>query len=166
MRSSKIRNTRFQSADFRVRMFRGRKNSEVRHLRSETGFTLIEVMMAIAIIGLVATLVLVQRIEIVAETTVTRDMRTAWALAAQKMAQIEMEIKQEKYERHTSSGNFDNEPEFRFEYTVDKEEIVVSDPNASQEKRAEILKIKLTVTTPGKEPIVLEAYYPKQETTP
>lgn len=130
------------------------------------GFTLVEVMMAIAIIGLVATLVLVQRIEIVAETTVTRDLRTAWALAAQKMAQIEMEIRQEKYERHTNSGNFEDEPEFRYDYSVDKEEIVVSDANSPQEKRAEILRIKLTVTTPGKEPVVLESYYPKQETQP
>src|SRR5690349_20577379 len=57
----------------------------------QAGFTLVEVMIAMAIIGVTAVVLLQQRIEIVRDAARARDMRTAWILTSQKLAELELD---------------------------------------------------------------------------
>jgi len=57
----------------------------------QAGFTLVEVMIAMAIIGVTAVVLLQQRIEIVRDAARARDLRTAWILTSQKLAELELD---------------------------------------------------------------------------
>src|SRR6516164_3201720 len=57
----------------------------------QAGFTLVEVMIALAIIGVTAVVLLQQRLEIVRAAARARDLRTAWVLTSQKVAELELD---------------------------------------------------------------------------
>ena len=132
------------------------------------GFTLVEVLVALAIIALVSVVLLGQRVEIVREAGRTRDMRTAWALAAQKMGELELDTTLFQGEGGGSSGDFHEYGEdyglFLYEWEVRKEEVPTNDPNNPQEQPRVLFRMKLTVKVPSaapdESPIVIESFHP------
>jgi len=155
-----------------------RASSRGRVLRSrrpggEGGFTLVEVLIAMAIIGITAVVLMDQRIVIVQDATRARDKRTCWVLATQKMAELELDKTLWVGLGSSNNGDFsDVDPEyggFAWEYQIVREEIVTADPqdlpkNQDEAKKRELFRLTLTVRSPGADdPIVLEAEFP---TTP
>jgi prepilin-type N-terminal cleavage/methylation domain-containing protein len=138
---------------------------------NDQGFTLIEVLIAIAIIGITAVVLLEQRIAIVKDATRARDKRTSWVLATQKMAELELDKSLWSGLGSSNNGDFfDVDPQysaFTWEYQIIREEIQASDPaqvKPEDAKKRELFRLTLAVRAPGVEdPIILEAEFP---TTP
>jgi len=135
------------------------------------GFTLIEVLIAMAIIGITAVVLLDQRIVIVKNAARSRDKRTAWVLAAQKLAELELDKSLWVGQGSSNLGDFsDVDPEygaFAWEYQIIREEIQTGEPDEVKKddaKKRELFRLTLQVRSPGLEdPILLEAEFP---TTP
>lgn len=137
------------------------------------GFTLVEVMIALAIIGVTAVVLLQQRLEVVRDAARARDLRTAWVLASQKIAELELEPTLWTELGSQSNGDFaETDPAysvFSWEYQIVREQIDLYDPTdpKSDKKPRELYKLTLTVTAPGvEEPILLEAEFPIPEAKP
>jgi len=136
---------------------------------SRQGFTLVEVLIAMAIIGVTAVVLLDQRITIVQDAARARDKRTAWVLAAQKMAELELDPTLWAGLGGQNNGDFSEvDPEYAaisWEYQIVRQLIETGDPqDAKQEedpKKREIFRLTLTVRPPGMdEPVVLEGEFP------
>jgi prepilin-type N-terminal cleavage/methylation domain-containing protein len=135
------------------------------------GFTLVEVLVAMAIIGITAVVLLDQRIAIVKDAARARDKRTCWVLASQKMAELELDKTLWVGLGSSNNGDFsDVDPEygaFSWEYQIVREEIQTSDPaqtKTDEIKKRELYRLTLLVRAPGiEEPIILEAEF---STTP
>ncbi|MBI3854444.1 MAG: hypothetical protein HY293_02005 [Planctomycetes bacterium] len=133
-----------------------------------------EVMIAMAIIGITAVVLLQQRLEIVRDAARARDLRTAWILTSQKMAELELDPALWTGTGLQSNGDFsDVDPaysEFYWDYQIVREPIDLSDPKdpkKDDKKPRELLRLTLAVRAPGgEEPIVLEAQFPIQELKP
>src|SRR5262245_25186475 len=142
--------------------------SGIRNPGSESGgFTLVEVMIAMAIIGVTAVVLLQQRIEIVRDAARARDLRTAWILTSQKMAELELDRTLWAGAGLQSNGDFSEiDPEygvFYWEYQIVREQIDITDPNdlKAEKKIRELMRLTLQVRAPNVEaPIILEAEYP------
>jgi prepilin-type N-terminal cleavage/methylation domain-containing protein len=141
--------------------------------RHDRGFTLVEVMIAMAIIGIVAVVLLEQRIEVVRDAARARDMRSAWVLTSQKLAELELDKTLWTGQQTQSNGDFgDVDAEFaayRWDYQIVREPIEIADPKdpEADKKPRELLKLTLVVRTPGvEEPIVVEAEFPIKENKP
>jgi prepilin-type N-terminal cleavage/methylation domain-containing protein len=135
-----------------------------------SGFTLVEVMIAMAIIGVTAVVLLQQRIEIVRDAARARDLRTSWVLASQKLAELELDPTLWTGAGMQSNGDFSEvDPEygaFYWEYQIIREEIDLSDPRdpKAEKKPRELLRLTLMVRAPNAEdPIILEAQFPIQD---
>jgi prepilin-type N-terminal cleavage/methylation domain-containing protein len=137
------------------------------------GFTLVEVMIAMAIIGVTAVVLLEQRLEVVRDAARAREMRSTWVLTSQKLAELELDKSLWTGQETQSNGDFgDVDPEFawyRWDYQIVREPIDVvdqKDPDADKKPR-ELLKLTLVVRSPGVEdPIVVEAEFPIKENKP
>jgi len=146
---------------------------KTRASRRQGGFTLVEVLIAMAIIGITAVVLLDQRIVIVKDAARARDKRTAWVLAAQKMAELELDKTLWVGLGSSNNGDFSEvDPEFgvfAWEYQIVREEIETSDPltlpkDNDQAKKRELYRLTLNVRAPGvDDPILIEAEFP---TTP
>jgi len=141
--------------------------------RRQGGFTLVEVMIAMAIIGITAVVLLEQRLEVVRDAARARDLRTAWILASQKMAELELDKTLWLGQGSQNNGDFSEVDaeygHFLWDYQIVKQLIDVSDPKdpESDKKPRELLRLTLVVRSAGMEdPIVLEAEYPIQENKP
>jgi len=148
-------------------------------IRETSGFTLVEVMIAMAIIGITAVVLMDQRISIVKDAGRARDMRTTWVLASQKMAELELDKTLWTGLGSQSNGDFgDLNPDyalFQWDTQILRETVDIADPlapSATQDdpKKRELYRLTLTVRTPGgDDPIVLEAEFmiepPKPEGT-
>jgi len=138
--------------------------------RKSGGFTLVEVMIAMAIIGVTAVVLLQQRIEIVRDAARARDLRTAWILTSQKMAELELDPTLWTGAGLQSNGDFsDVNPEygaFYWEYQIVREQIDLADPAdpKAEKKIRELLRLTLMVRAPNaEEPIIIEAQFPIQD---
>jgi prepilin-type N-terminal cleavage/methylation domain-containing protein len=137
--------------------------------RETDGFTLVEVMIAMAIVALTAVVLMDQRIAIVRDAGRARDMRSAWVLASQKMAELELDKTLWTGLGSQSNGDFGDVSQdytlFQWEYQILREPIDISDPTKPAEakddkKKRELYRLTLTVRTPaGEDPIVLEAEF-------
>jgi len=137
---------------------------------SNQGFTLVEVLIAMAIIGITAVVLLDQRIVIVKDAARARDKRTSWVLATQKMAELELDKTLWVGLGSSNNGDFSEvDPEygvFAWEYQIVREEIQTADPldvpkDKNEVKKRELFRLTLTVRAPGvDDPIVLEAEFP------
>ncbi len=141
--------------------------------RRDQGFTLVEVMIAMAIIGITAVVLLEQRLEVVRDAARARDLRTAWILASQKIAELELDKTLWLGQGSQNNGDFSDVDadygHFLWDYQIVKQQIDVSDPKdpESEKKPRELLRLTLVVRSPGMEdPIVLEAEYPIQDNKP
>jgi len=139
-------------------------------LRTSCGFTLVEVMIAMAIIGVTATVLLQQRIEIVRDAARARDLRTAWILTSQKLAELELDPTLWTGAGMQSNGDFSEvDPDygaFYWEYQIVREPIDLSDPRdpKPEKKLRELMRLTLLVRAPNSEdPIVIEAQFPIQD---
>jgi len=135
--------------------------------RSQGGFTLVEVMIALAIIGITAVVLLDQRLQVVRDAGRARDLRTAWILAAQKMAELELDVTLWTGASTQSNGDFSEvNPDyatFYWDYQIVREPIDLSDPNdpKSEKKPRELMRLTLVVRAQGlEEPVVLEGQFP------
>jgi len=133
----------------------------------QAGFTLVEVMIAMAIIGVTAVVLLQQRIEIVRDAARARDLRTAWILTSQKLAELELDPTMWTGAGMQSNGDFsDVQPEygeFYWEYQIVKEQIELSDPRdpKAEKKPRDLMRLTLLVRAPNaNDPIVVEAQFP------
>ncbi len=136
--------------------------------RRSGGFTLVEVIIALAIVAVVTVLLLERRVGIVEEAIQSRDIRTIWALAGEKMAALELDPDLWKGDGSSSSGDFGEldaaYERFVWEYVIEKHEVPTNDPSNLNEKPKEIYRLTLKVDGQGlTSPIVLEAEMPLQE---
>lgn len=124
-----------------------------------------------AIIGITAVVLLDQRVAIVQDAARTRDRRTVWVLAAQKLAELELDKTLWVGLGTQNNGDFaDVDPEyapFTWEYQIVREVIETADPATPPKEDAqkrELFRLTLSVRAPGVEdPIVLEGEF---STTP
>ena len=148
-----------------------------RRRRDQGGFTLVEVMIALAIIGITAVILLEQRLQVVRDAGRARDLRTAWILTAQKMAELELDPTLWAGASTQSNGDFSEvNPDystFYWDYQIVREPIDLSDPNdpKSEKKPRELLRLTLVIRAQAlDQPIVLESQFPirdpKTETPP
>lgn len=138
--------------------------------RRQGGFTLVEVMLALAILGTCAVVILDQRVDVVREAAAARDTRSAWMLASRKMAELEIDKTLWKGTGGSSNGDFsDLAPEyaaFTWEYAAAREPVETQDPALRKpgDKPKEIFRVVLAVRAPGAEtPVVIEALLPVQD---
>lgn len=139
-----------------------------RRLAGEGGFTLVEVMVALAILGLATATLLYQRVDLVREARQARDLRTAWVLAAHQLARLELDRKLWVGEGGSGAGDFSEiDPEFghfTYEFSIGREEVPTNDPQNPDEKPKEIFRLRFAVGSPDVEqPIVLEAFFPVEQ---
>jgi type II secretory pathway pseudopilin PulG len=134
---------------------------------------LVEVMIAMAIIGITAVVLLEQRLEVVRDAARARDLRTAWILASQKLAELELDKTLWLGQGSQNNGDFSEVDaeygHFLWDYQIVRVQIDVSDPKdpESDKKPRELLRLTLVVRSQGMdEPIVLEAEFPIQENKP
>ena len=144
---------------------------EARPRAGQAGFTLAEVMVALAIIALASVMLLSQRLDLVREAQHSRDVRTAWILAAQKVAELELDPKLWVGEGGAGAGDFgEPDPEYRhftWEFQIEREEVPTNDSNDPDEKPREIFRLRLAVNGPAlEEPIRLEAFFPIEQGVP
>jgi hypothetical protein len=114
-----------------------------------------------------------QRLEVVRDASRARDMRTAWVLASQKLAELELDKTLWTGQQTQSNGDFGTvDPAFSsyyWDYQIVRLPIEIADPNDPERDRKprELLKLTLVVRAPGMEdPIVLEAEFPIWEDKP
>lgn len=131
------------------------------------GFTLIEVMLALAILALATVVVLDQRVDIVREAASARDARTLWMLATRKIAELELDPQIWLGQGTSGGGDFaDLDPEyalFTWEYQAQREAVETADPAVLKagQKPKEIFRLLLGVRGPGMaEPLRIEAQLP------
>ena len=143
---------------------------EVRRRRSTSGFTLIEVMLALAILGTCAVVILDQRVDVVREAAAARDARSAWMLASRKLGELELDKTLWRGTGGSSNGDFSelaaDYAAFTWEYAAAREPVETQDPSLRKEgeKPKEIFRLILSVRAPGNEaPVVIEALIPVHE---
>jgi prepilin-type N-terminal cleavage/methylation domain-containing protein len=137
---------------------------------SQGGFTLVEVMIALAIIGITAVVLLEQRLEVVRDAGRARDLRTLWILASQKLAELELDKTLWTGQGFQSNGDFaeadSDYREYYWDYQIVRVQVDISDPKdpKSDKKPRDLLRLTLGVRAPGmEEPFVLEAEFPIQD---
>ena len=110
---------------------------------NQRGMTLLEVMMALAVFAMAAAILLPQPREFLARTGRARDQRIAWTLAAQKMAEIELDSGIFQGPGGGSSGDFEEEGhrEFLYEWSAEKIELDTVEPNDLESQKKEIFHI-------------------------
>lgn len=140
-----------------------------RSRRARAGFTLVEVLLALAILGTTAVVLLGRRVEIVREAAASRDLRVAWMLAARKMAELELDRSLWGAAGGSAAGDFGQEDPayagFTWEYLVARRPVPIEDPHRPKDqippKPRELFHLALRIGIPGvEEPIVLESFFP------
>jgi prepilin-type N-terminal cleavage/methylation domain-containing protein len=139
--------------------------------KAQEGFTLAEVMVALAIVSLASVMLLSQRVDLVREAQNTRDVRTAWILAAQKISELELDPKLWMGEGGGGNGDFGGlDPAYQhfvYEYMIQREEVPTNDPANPSEKPKEIFRLRFMVNAPALEkPVVVEAFFPIEQAEP
>jgi hypothetical protein len=128
-------------------------------------------MIALVIIALTAVVLLAQRVDVVREAVRARDIRVVWVLAAQKLADLELDRTLWAGTGGAgSSGDFGEQNTdyagITWEYRIERVPVETAEPQAvpEQEKPKEIFRLTLLVTGPTLEgPVVLEALMPVAE---
>ncbi|MBI4565036.1 MAG: prepilin-type N-terminal cleavage/methylation domain-containing protein [Planctomycetes bacterium] len=143
------------------------KSSKIRGHKA--GFTLIEVMVAVAIIAVVSLVLLARRVEIVRDAAATRDLRTTWLLAGWKMGEVLLDPS--LGQGMSQSGTFDDlAPEYAgFQWTAEAnlEEIGFDESPQYTEKPKALLHVKVEIlNAEGASLQVVEAMVPPVEPAP
>ncbi len=112
--------------------------------RRDSAFTLVEVMVALAIIAVALLTLIVIRNNSVKEAQQAREVTLVARLAQQKMGQLEVE----PFEERADQGSFEEYPEIQWKKEVALEVLETSAAPSSSEKPLEIYKITLTLLYP------------------
>ena len=120
---------------------------------------------ALAILATVIVVLLERRSTVVRDAARSRDIRTAWMLAAQKLGELELDPELWVGEGGTSNGTFDDVDEmygeYVWEYEAYREEINTSESWETAPTLREIFRLRVQVSGPGfDEPVVLEKLLP------
>jgi type II secretion system protein I len=115
--------------------------------RQRSGFTLIEVLVAVLIVAVVAIVLIHRRIEVVQDAARIRDERVAWTLAALKMGDLSRDP---AAIMDQDSGDFatdaPDQGEFRWSYESQLEPIPLDE--AADEKPRALRRVKLKILDP------------------
>jgi hypothetical protein len=126
-------------------------------------------MIALAIVALTAAVLLDRRVDVVRDTARARELRSAWMLASQKIAEMELEPglwEGVGGQSHGDFGEFDpSYSGFQWEYLIERHPVEADDPvpGAVQgpPKPRELMKLTLGVKAPGlDDPVILQALFP------
>lgn len=136
--------------------------------RSQQGFTLVEILMALVILASTAVVLLGQRVEVVREAARAKDQRALYILASQKMAELELDPNLRAGPGGSSHGDFGEvEAEYAgytWEYALVRERIDLAEPGElvdPSKKPKELFRLTLMLASPNlEEPVILEAYLP------
>lgn len=134
----------------------------------ERGFTLVEVMIALAIVALTVVFLLGKRVDVVREAARSRDVRTVWLLASQKIAELELDPTVWQGPGTQSNGDFgEMDPSYAayaWDYTVSREIVPTNDPAKLDEKPSEIFRLAFQVNGPEfADPLKFELLQPAPE---
>ena len=129
------------------------------------GFTLVEVIFALGILAAVIVVLLERRTVVVRDAARSRDLRTAWFLAAQKLGELELDPDLWVGEGGASNGTFDEVDdmygEYVWEFEAYREQINTSESWETAPTLREIFRLRVQVNGPGfAEPVVLEKLLP------
>ncbi len=88
-------------------------------IRRDAGFTLLEVMLALAIVSTTVFALLYMRTRAIEHVTQAKQLRTSWGLLQQKVGDYE-EVKIDDVKEGTESGTFEEEPTASWERLTEK----------------------------------------------
>jgi prepilin-type N-terminal cleavage/methylation domain-containing protein len=115
-----------------------------RSSKSEGGFTLLEVMMALAIVATTVFALLYMRTKAIENVTRAKQFRTSWGLLQQKVGDYE-EVKIDDVKEGTESGSFEDDPGSSWERLTERVEMEMIEKVDDDHPR-EMWKITLKVT--------------------
>jgi prepilin-type N-terminal cleavage/methylation domain-containing protein len=128
----------------------GRKLAGTCGKPSSDGFTLLEIMASVVIIGVAMTVLMTDRNESVKRVVVTNNMRTATMLAQQKVNEILLGLEA------GVAGEFEDYPGFSWQMTEGVTELL---PEDGQTGTSESISLAVTYPTgPGQAEIKLNAH--------
>jgi general secretion pathway protein I len=113
-------------------------NTEHREKRQEAGFTILEVMASVVIIGVAMTVIMTDRNETVQRVGITNNMRKATMLAQQKVSEITLGLEAD------SSGSFEEHEAYSWKVVEETGDVLEGDNPAGS---AEMIAV--TVTYPS-----------------
>ena len=115
--------------------------------RRRSGFTLVEVLVAILIVAVVSMVLLQRRIEVVRDAGRIRDERVAWTLAALKMGQLSRDP---AAITGSDSGDFaeDSPDQAEFTWSYESEREAVPLDEAPGQPPREVLRVRLKIFDP------------------
>ncbi len=117
--------------------------------KPQAGFTLMEVLLAVAILAIVTVTLLWRRVEIIRDTAHARDQRMAWSLLAQEMAKIELDPEIFLSDTGAERGDFkDLGPEyagFEYRWEMSKVDVPTNDPTSKTEQPKKIFLVTLSI---------------------
>jgi hypothetical protein len=128
-------------------------------------------MIALAILGTSAVVLLERRTEIVREAGRSKERRALYVLATRKMAELELDKRLWAAGGGSASGDFgEDDPEhagFLWEAMIVRQPVDLSEPGRLAEpgkKPKEIFRLTVLLRTPSlEEPVVVEGQFPIEE---
>lgn len=135
--------------------------------KDDGGFTLVEILLALAILGLVTVVLLDKRVQAVRDAQKIKDGRLAWTLAAWKLSELEMdrELLMSAFGK-TDAGTFEElSPDYAgyvWDLEMEREKLETNDPEDPAEAPREVWRVKLAVRLEAESVplVVLEAMLP------
>ena len=112
--------------------------------RANAGFTLLEVMLALAIVATTVFALLYMRTRAIEHVTTAKQLRSSWGLLQQKVGDYE-EVKIDDVKEGTESGTFDDDPQASWERLTEKVVMEMIEKVDDDHPR-EMWKISLKVT--------------------
>jgi prepilin-type N-terminal cleavage/methylation domain-containing protein len=135
------------------------------------GFTLVEVMIALAILGTTAVVLLDRRTEIVREAARSKERRALYVLASRKIGELELDKRLWALGGGSANGDFGEDDSdyagFTWEAAVLRQPVDLSEPGRLPDpgkKPREIFRLSLLLRAPSLEdPILIEGQFPTEE---
>lgn len=116
----------------------------MRPTRRDAGFTLLEVMLALAITATTVFALLYMRTRAIEHVTQAKQMRSSWSLLQQKVGEYE-EVKIDDVKEGPESGQFEDDPSASWERLTEKVEMTAIE-KVDEDHPREMWKITLKVT--------------------
>ena len=138
------------------------------------GFTLVEVMIALAILGTTAVVLLERRTEIVRDAARSKDRRALYVLASRKLAELELDRRLWAASGGTASGDFGEDDAdhagFLWEAQVVRQPMDLTEPGTAPDLAArpkEVFRLTVLLKAPSlDDPVLVEGLFPMEEPKP
>src|SRR5688572_22246674 len=134
--------------------------------RSQRGFTLVEIMIALFIVSVVTLVLLYQRVRAVQDAQKIKDQRLGWTLAAWKMSALELDDALLGGQDKIDAGTFEEYAEdyvgYTWEFEAKREQLATNDETDVADQPKEVFRILLKIRLEAvEEPLVmLEGIFP------